>query len=60
MRINFYFQFFPNGDNKTSAPNNYDSIISAFPTFKKQNYDELNIGFMSYGGMMAGKKCAFS
>ena len=29
--------------------------MSAFPSFLKQNYEGLDIGYLSYGGMMAGK-----
>ena len=54
-----FFKFFPNGVNKTSAPLNYNDVISSFPSFQKKNYDELNIGYLSYGGMMAGMNLAY-
>ena len=46
-------QQFPNGLNRTSVPNDYDSVISAFPSFRWPDRDQ-NIGYLSFGGMMAG------
>ena len=40
---------FPNGAKRTGS-NNYDAVLSAFPTFFVQNYDEIDLGFLSYGG----------
>lgn len=40
---------FPQGL-KRCGSNNYDSILSAFPAFFVQSYDELDLGFLSYGG----------
>ncbi len=50
----FCYQNFPNGAKKTSIPNRYDSVLSAFPSFQVKNYDKTNIGYLSFGGMMAG------
>lgn len=35
-------------------PKNYDSVLSAFPSFNVKTADELDIGYLSFGGMMAG------
>ena len=43
-------QYFPKGAKRTGSKN-YDSVLSAFPTFVVQNYDQVDLGFLSFGGM---------
>lgn len=49
-----YLKIFPYGLDNTAVPNTYHKVASAFPSFHIDKVDGLDIGYLSYGGMMGG------
>ena len=50
----FSLKEFPKGAKGTAVPNTYQSVSSGFPTFKLEKSESHTLGYLSYGGMMAG------
>lgn len=54
LNIVRFIQEFPNGSIETAVPNTYHQVSTSFPSFKIKKIENETIGYLSFGGMMAG------